>query len=405
MSYNPESTVARPLLALTTSSSASAAYAPGAANAARASSSSPPATPSSSAGLPIPDRLAPYYTPPMFPGAHGGNAPPPAHGSGHEEHPHPGAPPEGRPPPIDGPDAAPPSSHSSDPNSDSPDDTAAADASAHITAFLSSQPATLPAARACYTLKASAYPRGGARVSGGRHEKEGVGKRGGGWRGREDGAGLGRGGGGGEEDTHGIAALAIRDGCAHKPEHQAIHFDGDWEGTVNKFASALPPMTVLINGRDEPRVVFGVGPLFEDPPALTPALTLSDPTPFALSSPRTGTFFAQPGRKNICRPPRARMGWHGSGPAHFVAVWIALLRRYFSNPSLGVERRVHDRPRPRVYSMTKLADASTSVSGGDNSVGGGSCFADALVSVEPCPCCAAVLVARLLASLFGSAAG
>jgi hypothetical protein len=150
--------------------------------------------------------------------------------------------------------------------------------------------------------------------------------------------------------------------------------------------------------------------------------------------------------------------------------------------------------------MTKLADASTSVSGGDNSAGGGSCFADALVPEEvrasltsnlflgeratfilertvwrsemelsvrrfrfrrsacdsslcsgffsrepervllmffwrravrgacngvlrfvgvcgdedgcmihlilqPCPCCAAALVARLLASLFGSAAG
>jgi hypothetical protein len=48
-----------------------------------------------SAGLPIPDRLAPYCSRPMFPGTHGGDAPPPAHGSGHEEHPHPGAPPGG----------------------------------------------------------------------------------------------------------------------------------------------------------------------------------------------------------------------------------------------------------------------------------------------------------------------
>jgi hypothetical protein len=30
-----------------------------------------------------------------------------------------------------------------------------------------------------------------------------------------------------------------------------------------QFASTLPPVTVLINGRDEPRVVFDVGPLFE----------------------------------------------------------------------------------------------------------------------------------------------
>jgi hypothetical protein len=32
--------------------------------------------------------------------------------------------------------------------------------------------------------------------------------------------------------------------------------------------------------------------------------------------------------------------------------------------------------------MTKLADASTAVSGGDNSAGGGSCFADVLVPGE-----------------------
>jgi hypothetical protein len=30
-----------------------------------------------------------------------------------------------------------------------------------------------------------------------------------------------------------------------------------------QFASALPPTTVLINGHDEPRVVFDMGPLFE----------------------------------------------------------------------------------------------------------------------------------------------
>jgi hypothetical protein len=33
---------------------------------------------------------------------------------------------------------------------------------------------------------------------------------------------------------HGITALAIRDGRAHQPEHHAMYFDGDWEGTVNK---------------------------------------------------------------------------------------------------------------------------------------------------------------------------
>ncbi|KAJ7906649.1 hypothetical protein B0H13DRAFT_1880422 [Mycena leptocephala] len=314
-----------------------------------------------SAGVTIPDHLPPYYAHPMFPGAHGGNTPPPAHGSAHEEHPHPGAPPGGRPSPIDGPDAVPP------PNSDSsssPDDAT----SAHLPALLSSQPATLPAARALHS-KDLQHPSKrvrrvlrlckGARMSGGRvcggvarfcavlEAREAAnggrleGKGGRGWfRERVEAVEKRL---ASDSDTHGIAAFAIRDGRAHKPEHQAAYFDGDSEGTVNKFASALPPMTVLINGRDEPRVVFDVGLLFEGPPTLAQALTLSDPTPFTLSPPRTGAFFAQPERKDVCRP-RGRGG--------------------------------------ECFFMTKLSDASTSLSGGDNSPAGGSCFADVLVPGE-----------------------
>ncbi|KAJ7915978.1 hypothetical protein B0H13DRAFT_2323840 [Mycena leptocephala] len=158
-------------------------------------------------------------------------------------------------PPL--PDVAPPSSHSSDPNSDSPEDTAAADASAHITALLPSQPRTLPAVRAHYMLKTSRpAPIGfdalftfaqerGCLVDG----YAGVWRDFapfGGWRWalRRKGRRRRRVGEGGEEgregmlasdlDTHGIPALAIREGGAHKPEHQATYFDGDWEGTVNK---------------------------------------------------------------------------------------------------------------------------------------------------------------------------
>jgi hypothetical protein len=82
-------------------------------------------------------------------------------------------------------------------------------------------------------------------------------------------------------------------------------------------------MPVLINGRDEPRVVFDVGPLFEGAclsnsacflyslttslaNTFAQALTLTDPTPFTLSPPRarTGAFFAQPEGKDVCRPAR-----------------------------------------------------------------------------------------------------
>ncbi|KAJ6574546.1 glycosyl transferase family 90-domain-containing protein [Mycena capillaripes] len=158
---------------------------------------------------------------------------------------------------------------------------------------------------------------------------------------------------------HGIAALAVRDGEAHIPEHRT-YFDGDWVRTINKFAAFLPPMTVLINGRDEPRVVFDVGPLFEDDSALSSALTLTSPTPFALSPPRTNTFFADTasGRDKVCRPPS------GVGEREDVSFLLSAASAEFTTDLVPV------------LSMTKLADASTVAEGG------GSCFADVLVPGE-----------------------
>ncbi|KAJ6574542.1 hypothetical protein B0H19DRAFT_1254232 [Mycena capillaripes] len=88
-----------------------------------------------------------------------------------------------------------------------------------------------------------------------------------------------------EGDSHGIAVYDILE-KAHKPVYPASDFDGDWEKTIKKAAASLPPMTVLINGRGEPCVVFDMGLLFEDDSALSSALTLTYPTPFALSPPR-----------------------------------------------------------------------------------------------------------------------
>ncbi|KAJ7669971.1 glycosyl transferase family 90-domain-containing protein [Mycena polygramma] len=167
----------------------------------------------------------------------------------------------------------------------------------------------------------------------------------------------------GSGDTHGLAFLTIRDGAAHKPALQATYFDGDWENTINKFAAALPPMTVVINGRDEPRVVFDVGGLFDDPPApstLAHATTLTDPTPFALTPARTLPFFtdADSGRAGVCRPVR------GVGSVEDVSFLASASSAEFTTDLVPV------------LSMTKLADASTV------GEGGGSCFADVLVPGE-----------------------
>ncbi|KAJ7915949.1 hypothetical protein B0H13DRAFT_2658540 [Mycena leptocephala] len=159
-------------------------------------------------------------------------------------------------------------------------------------------------------------------------------------------------------DFSDIATLTICDGRAHKPEHQATYSDGNWEGTVNKFASALPPMTVLINGRDEPRVVFDVGPRFENP--FTQALTLTDPTPFLPSRQERGCV----GRRGA---------WAGWGT--FLYWWNARLLVSASSAEFTTDL-------VPVLSMTKLADASTSLSGGVEGGGGGSCFTDVLVPGE-----------------------
>ncbi|KAJ7177030.1 glycosyl transferase family 90-domain-containing protein [Mycena filopes] len=355
MSYLPESTVARPLLALTNTNPTP-----------RTRFTRRPRlllfaaatlllllggylTLAPSAGLPVPS----------YPYSPGGRHPPPppphSHPSsddfptGAEAHAPPPPPPPG--PPVDA-------------------KALTAQANAAVDALLASQPPTLGAARARYALRTGrAPPRGfdafvafarerGCLVEGytaverdfapfWRAEKA---RRG--WfreRVRVVEAKL-------TSDAHGIAALAIRDGKVHRPANGATYFDGDWENTINKFAASLPALTVLINGRDEPRVVFDVGPLFDDPPTAPPPPT--DRTPFALAPPSTGAFFADPARRDVCRPAR------GVGVLEDVPFLLSASSAEFTTDLVPV------------LSMAKVADPSTTATGG------GSCFADVLVPGE-----------------------
>ncbi|KAJ7750804.1 glycosyl transferase family 90-domain-containing protein [Mycena metata] len=350
MSYIPETTVARPLLALTNPSH------PGPRR--RASRRArilvfvglalfivlaggvylgP------SAGIPIPERFAPYYSSPA-------PRPPPPLGA---QNPGPNI--------HDFPTAAdvPPPAHQ-----------ITADADKAVDALLSSQPPTLPAARARYALRTGrSPPRGfdafyafakerGCLVEGYSAVErdfapfwraEGLQK---GWfreRVRVMEGKL-------TPDAHGVAALAIRDGKVQRPENGATYFDGDWENTINKFATHLPALTVLINGRDEPRVVYDVGGLFDEPPTLPAPPT--DPTPFALAPPSTRAFFTDPARRDVCRPARGR------GRVEDVSFLLSASSAEFTTDLVPV------------LSMAKIADPST------GSIGGGSCFADVLVPGE-----------------------
>ncbi|KAJ7221130.1 hypothetical protein B0H12DRAFT_1078416 [Mycena haematopus] len=134
-------------------------------------------------------------------------------------------------------------------------------------------------------------------------------------------------------------------------------------------------MTVLISGRDEPRVVFDVGSLFEDPAPTTvllmesapirtwmppstppPHTAPTHPHPFGLSPPDTGAFFAA---RVACRPRR------GEGVLSDVPHELFPVLYPHRVPSFH-----HDQARGRVYHHRWR--------GG----GGGSCFADILMPGE-----------------------
>ncbi|KAJ7620445.1 hypothetical protein FB45DRAFT_930229 [Roridomyces roridus] len=101
-----------------------------------------------------------------------------------------------------------------------------------------------------------------------------------------------------EGDSHGVTALRVRDGRVVRPEYQGTYFDEAWEETIGKFSAHLPSLTVLINGRDEPRVVFDVAPLLaanSSHSELEALTSMNDKTPFAFSPSSTAEFFR--GRK------------------------------------------------------------------------------------------------------------
>ncbi|KAF7309376.1 CAP10 domain-containing protein [Mycena indigotica] len=371
MSTDPESTIARPLLALT---------------------NSPPGTSHSTysrrrrrqrtalacggvsllllfsyaylgpaAGLPVPDPIAPYAYRPSQP--FHGNAPPPS--QGHNEHPH-GQPPTDNKPPLDTPDSSHPAkidiSHAGD----------------STTNFLAaSSPQSVSAARSRYSLKTSRPPPKGfdafydfAKSRGCLIDAyDGVyadfapfreaEKRKPGWfkeRIKAMAEKL-------KGDSHGVTVLTIRDGAVHQPETQGGYFDGDWERTITKFVHALPPMQVLINGRDEPRVVFDSAELFSTDKHSLPShvASLSDSNPFGNSPPSTEEFFKP---KLACRPPR------GSGGLKDVPFLLSASSAEFTTDFVPV------------LSMTKLADSASGVASGGQPDGGPTCFADIVMPGE-----------------------
>ncbi|CAK5262525.1 unnamed protein product [Mycena citricolor] len=88
-------------------------------------------------------------------------------------------------------------------------------------------------------------------------------------------------------DPKGMVTIKIENGYVHMPEYRGSAWDGEWRQTLSNFAYILPNMTFLINGRDEPRVVFNT----QDPNMRKAGLAISDQQPFRIAPVPTSDFF------------------------------------------------------------------------------------------------------------------
>ncbi|KAJ6619521.1 glycosyl transferase family 90-domain-containing protein [Mycena sp. CBHHK59/15] len=116
------------------------------------------------------------------------------------------------------------------------------------------------------------------------------------------------------QDSKGMTTINIKDNQVHMPDYQGTSFYNDWPRTLGRFVSVLPDMDFLLNGRDEPRVVFN----FREPGARQEAMKLKDPNPFHIAPRPTADFFKD---QSGCTPLSTSKGFATDGSAD-----IAFLR-------------------------------------------------------------------------------
>ncbi|KAJ6608331.1 glycosyl transferase family 90-domain-containing protein [Mycena sp. CBHHK59/15] len=107
------------------------------------------------------------------------------------------------------------------------------------------------------------------------------------------------------KDPRGMTTITIKDGEVHMPDYQGTSYYGDWPRTLGRFAALLPDMNFMLNGRDEPRVVFN----YRKPGAKAEALKIKDTTPFEIAPHPTSDFFKT--RKG-CGVPESPVGFASS---------------------------------------------------------------------------------------------
>ncbi|KAJ6573193.1 glycosyl transferase family 90-domain-containing protein [Mycena vulgaris] len=90
-----------------------------------------------------------------------------------------------------------------------------------------------------------------------------------------------------KKDGNGMKTGQFVDGKFSFTDDQGTRYTRDWPRTFARFESFMPDMSLILNGRDEPRVIFN----YRQPGMREKALNVSDPTPFEHSPRPTASFF------------------------------------------------------------------------------------------------------------------
>ncbi|KAJ7508469.1 glycosyl transferase family 90-domain-containing protein [Mycena galericulata] len=89
------------------------------------------------------------------------------------------------------------------------------------------------------------------------------------------------------QDGLGMNTGSFHNGRFSLSDNQGTLYTGEWPNTFKRFAHFMPDMHVMLNGRDEPRVIFNT----RLPNALPKALNVSDEVPFEKSPHPTASFY------------------------------------------------------------------------------------------------------------------
>ncbi|KAJ7146399.1 glycosyl transferase family 90-domain-containing protein [Mycena epipterygia] len=90
-----------------------------------------------------------------------------------------------------------------------------------------------------------------------------------------------------KRDGNGMKTGMFSGGKFSFTDDQGTLYTDDWPRTFERFASFMPNMSIMLNGRDEPRVLFD----YRQPNTQPKALNVSDLTPFEHSPHPTASFY------------------------------------------------------------------------------------------------------------------